>query len=184
MLSRKEPNKKKKTIPKKVVVDIKGEVNVPGIYELKTNSRVIDVIEMAGGLTDKANTSVINLSKKITDEMVIIIYSNYEVNNFKKTKEIEASLIEQCKQKDSNSLKNDACIDGNNKNTKDNNSKVNINTATKEELMTLTGIGEAKANDIISYRNKNGSFKNIDEIRNIKGIGEAIFAKIKDRLTI
>lgn len=138
---------------------------------------------MAGGLTDKANTSVINLSKKITDEMVIIIYSNYEVNNFKRTKEIEASLIEMCKQKDSNSLKNDACIEGN-KNTKDNNSKVNINTATKEELMTLTGIGEAKANDIISYRNKNGSFKNVDEIKNIKGIGDAIFAKIKDRLTI
>ena len=137
---------------------------------------------MAGGLTEKANTSVINLSKKITDEMVIIIYSNYEVNNFKRTKEIEASLIEMCRQKDSNSLKNDACIEGD-KTTKDNNSKVNINTATKEELMTLTGIGEAKANDIISYRNKN-AFKTIDEIKNIKGIGDAVFAKIKDRLTI
>lgn len=137
---------------------------------------------MAGGLTDKANTSVINLSKKITDEMVIIIYSNYEVNNFKRTKEIEASLIEMCKQKDSNSLKNDACIDGD-KTAKDNNSKVNINTATKEELMTLSGIGESKANDIISYRNKN-TFKTIDEIKNIKGIGDAVFAKIKDRLTI
>ncbi|MBE6157325.1 MAG: hypothetical protein E7160_00805 [Firmicutes bacterium] len=137
---------------------------------------------MAGGLTEKANTSVINLSKKITDEMVIIIYSNYEVENFKRTKEIEESIIKQCNQKDNNSLKNDACI-GNN--TEENiNSKISLNSATKEELMTLSGIGEAKAEDIIDYRNKNGGFKNIEEIKNIKGIGDSMFDKIKDHITI
>ena len=149
---------------KKYVVDIKGEVYNPGIYKLKANSRVVDVIEMAGGLTENANTTVINLSKKITDEMVIIIYSNKEVKDFKKTKELEASLIERCKQKDANSLENDACIEGD-KTNKDNNSKVNLNTATKEELMTLTGIGEAKADDIISYRN-NTPFNTIEDIKN------------------
>ena len=70
-------------------VDIKGEILTPGIYTLKSNSRVIDVIEMSGGLTENADTSVINLSKKITDEMVIIIYSKSEVKDFKKTKETE-----------------------------------------------------------------------------------------------
>ncbi|MBQ2640194.1 MAG: helix-hairpin-helix domain-containing protein [Bacilli bacterium] len=139
---------------------------------------------MAGGLTENANTTVINLSKKITDEMVIIIYSNKEVKDFKKTKELEASLIAQCKQKDANSLENGACIDGDNKTSKDSNSKVNINSATKEELMTLTGIGEAKADDIINYRNSNGPFSKIEDIKNIKGIGDAIFDKIKDRLTL
>ena len=69
-------------------VDIKGEILTPGIYTLKSNSRVIDVIEMSGGLTENADTSVINLSKKITDEMVIIIYSKSEVKDFEKTKEI------------------------------------------------------------------------------------------------
>ena len=167
---------------KKYVVDIKGEVYNPGIYKLKANSRVVDVIEMAGGLTENANTTVINLSKKITDEMVIIIYSNKEVKDFKKTKELEASLIERCKQKDANSLENDACIEGD-KTNKDNNSKVNLNTATKEELMTLTGIGEAKADDIISYRNTN-PFTQVEDIKKVKGIGDSIFDKIKDRLTI
>jgi len=137
---------------------------------------------MAGGLTENANTSVINLSKKITDEMVIIIYSNYEVENFKRTKEIEESIIKQCNQKDNNSLKNDACIVNN---TEENiNSKISLNSATKEELMTLSGIGEAKAEDIIDYRNKNGGFKNIEEIKNIKGIGDSMFDKIKDHITI
>ena len=139
---------------------------------------------MAGGLTEKANTSVINLSKKIEDEMVIIIYSNYEIENFKRTKEVEESLLKQCSKKDSNSLKNDACIETDSKETKTTNGQISLNNATKEELMTLTGIGEAKADDIISYRNSNGGFKNIEEIKNIKGIGDSIFDKIKDRITI
>ena len=81
--------KEEKEEIKSVKVDIKGEINNPGIYELDESMRVIDVIELAGGLTNNADTSVINLSKKLKDEMVIIIYSKYQVKNFEKTKEKE-----------------------------------------------------------------------------------------------
>ena len=160
-------------------VDIKGEILTPGIYTLKSNSRVIDVIEMSGGLTENADTSVINLSKKITDEMVIIIYSKSEVKDFEKTKEKEKNVQEKCIKKDENSLKNDACITDSVKTS----GKISINSATKEELMTLTGIGEAKAEDIIKYREENGPFKTIEDIKNVSGIGDSLFAKIKENIT-
>lgn len=162
-------------------VDIKGEIVNPGIYELKIDSRVIDVINAAGGLTENADTSVINLSKKINDEMVIIIYSREQVKDFEKTKEIEKQVLDKCSELDENSLKNDACIDSsNNKHT----GKVNINTASLEELMTLTGIGEAKAKDIIKYREENGGFKTIDDLLKVSGIGDNTFASIKENITV
>lgn len=167
-------------------VDIKGEINSPGIYTLKENSRVIDVIEMAGGLTENANTSVINLSKKISDEMVIIIYSNTQVQDFEKTKEMEKVTQEKCNQPDENSLRNDACITNTNSGNESSpiSDKISINTATKEELMTLPGIGESKANDIISYREKSGPFESIEEIMKVSGIGENIYAQIKENITV
>lgn len=163
-------------------VDIKGEVMNPGIYSLKESSRIKDVIELAGGLTENANTTVINLSKKITDEMVIIIYSNSEVEEFKKTKEIEEQVLNKCLQKDENSLHNDACITSDDT-TNIINSKISINTASKEELMTLPGIGEAKAESIIEYRNKTGPFETIEDISKVSGIGDNLFAQIKDFIT-
>ena len=162
-------------------VDIKGEIVNPGIYELKIDSRVIDVINAAGGLTENADTSVINLSKKINDEMVIIIYSREQVKNFEKTKEIEKQVLDKCNELDENSLKNDACIDSsNNKHI----GKVNINTASLEELMSLTGIGEAKAKDIIKYREDNGGFKTIEDLLKVSGIGDNTFASIKENITV
>lgn len=163
-------------------IDIKGEVINPGIYTMKSSSRIIDCIEKAGGLTENANTTVINLSKKITDEMVIIIYSNAEVANFKETKKLEEQVQEKCRQKDENSLKNDACITDDNENTAST-SLVSINTATIEELSKLSGIGEAKAKQIIEYRTQNGPFKTIEDIKQVPGIGENIFAQIKDYIT-
>ena len=161
-------------------VDIKGEIINPGIYELDNDSRVIDVINKAGGLTENANTSVINLSKKITDEMVIIIYSNEEVNDFKTTKEIEEQVIEKCIQKDENSLINDACIE-NDKNEVT--GKININTASLEELMKLPGVGESKAKSIIEYRETKSKFNTIEDIKNVNGIGDNLFAQIKENIT-
>ncbi len=164
-------------------VDIKGQVNNPGIYSLKEGSRVIDVIEASGGLTENANTTIINLSKKIEDEMVIIIYSNEEVNSFAKTKEVEKQVIEKCIKKDENSLQNDACINQSNEQSNTDNNLININTATQEELMTLSGIGESKAKDIITYRSEN-AFTSIEDIKNVPGIGESLFAKIKENITV
>ena len=163
----------------KYKVDIKGQVNNPGIYELEKDSRVVDVINYAGGLTENADTSVINLSKKITDEMVIIIYSREEVYDFAKTKEIEKQVQEKCEKNEEYSLNNDACIETNKTFT----GKVNINTATKEEFMTLQGIGEAKANDIIKYRESNGNFNSIEDIKKVTGIGDNLFASIKENIT-
>lgn len=194
LLTEKKNTKEKKTSKKEndnteeFKVDIKGEINMPGIYTLKADSRVIDVIEQAGGLTENADTSVINLSLKIKDEMVIIIYSKDQVREFEATKEKEKVVQEKCNKPDDNSLKNDACID-NNSNTESNNKvsdggKISINSAGVEELKTLPGIGEAKAKDIINYRETNGSFQSIEDITKVSGIGESIFAQIKENITV
>lgn len=181
--NKKEPIKKKKIENKEVPllsVDIKGEVNIPGIYSLKESSRVIDVISQAGGLTENADTSVINLSKKIVDEMVIIVYSREQVANFKQTKELEKYLQEKCNKEDENALINGACITNENNET----NLININTASLEELIKIPGIGEKKAQDIIDYRNQNGSFNTIEDIKNISGIGDSLFDKIKENITV
>ncbi len=164
-----------------IMVDVKGEVNTPGIYKLSLGSRVIDAINMAGGLTTNADTSVLNLSKKLTDEMVILVYSYYEVKNLKQVKETETLTRENCK-KGNGEFTNDACIDNQNSSTI--NQKISLNNATIEELMTLSGIGEAKAQNIIKYREDNGGFKTIDELKEVEGIGEALFAKIKENITV
>lgn len=171
--------KAKEEIEIEYKVDIKGAINVPGIYSMKSTSRVIDVINEAGGLTEIADTSVINLSKKIIDEMVIIIYTKDQVANFKKIKEEEKVVQDKCNQVDENSLKNDACIK-----TEEITTKVSINNSTKEQLMTLQGIGESKANDIIKYREENGPFNSIEDIKNVPGIGDNLFAQIKEDITL
>ena len=175
---------KKEVNKETVYVDIKGAVNNPGVYEMDEDSRVIDVIEEAGGLRDDADTSIINLSKQVEDEMYIIIYTKDEIMEYKEKiipskkviTEIEEKII--CPDTD-----NDACIGKNDGKNNTLNSKVNINTATKEELMLIPGIGESKANSIIEYRNNN-SFSDISEIMNVSGIGESIYEKIKDYIEV
>ena len=174
-----------------ISVDVKGYVKKPGVYQIdpKLNRRVVDVIAMAGGLLKEADTSVTNLAKKLIDEMVIIIYSKEEVANFNKILEEEQKETEECQKESDSCIDEDEKIDNiedekNNPNIEDNQTKIiNINTSTKEELMTLTGIGEAKAIAIIEYR-KQTPFKKIDDILNVKGIGESLFEEIKNRITI
>ena len=167
-------------------VDIKGAINSPGVYELNENSRIIDLINKAGGLSENADTSIINLSKKLKDEDYIIIYTKDEVLNYKDKiisskeiiKEIEEKII--CPNSD-----NVGCINNtkNNKTEENENSLININTASLEELETLSGIGENKAKKIIEYREKQ-KFNSIEDIKNVSGIGESLFEKIKDYITV
>ena len=167
-------------------VDIKGEVINPGIYTVKEGSRVIDVIRLAGDLTEVADTSVLNLSKKVEDEMVIIVYSYNEVEAFTET--IEKKEIEQEACLKQNGIQNDACIKDSTDDTSSSSvvisGKVSLNTATLDELMTLPGIGESKAQAIIEYREEVGAFQNIEELKEVSGIGDAIFDQIKENITI
>ena len=160
-------------------VDIKGYVSLPGVYSFKTseNARINDLILKAGGLKKEADTSILNLSKKLEDEMTVIIYSKSEVENYVKTQELLKNKLELCEKK----LSNNACINVENKS--DEKKIININTASKEELMTLDGIGESKANAIIEYRNKT-KFQDIKDILNVEGIGENLFESIKDSIKI
>lgn len=161
-------------------VDIKGQVLNPGVYKINKNTRVIDVINMAGGLLETSDTSKINLAKKVKDEMVIIIYS---------VEEIKKSVIKEIKIDYSF---NDAVInekdiisneDKVNEISSVENKLVNINTCTKEDLLSLSGIGESKAEAIIAYREENGSFKAIEDLLNVSGIGNSIYEKIKNYIT-
>lgn len=152
----------------RIIIDIKGEVVYPGVYEIDNNTRIIDAINMAGGLTLDADTSGINLSSKIRDEDVIIIYSNNKDSEYYKDKKID--------NKNDNISVEDG---GNNKNNdKDEIVLIDINTATSEELCSLPGIGEVKAKKIIEYRKKS-RFNTIEDIMNVSSIGEKLFESIK-----
>ena len=173
----KEDKEDKETVSQKVLIDVKGEVNTPGVYELTVDNTVIDAIKKAGGLTSQSDTSNINLSKKLEDEMVIIVYSKEEIKEMNKeiecppcndvcvTKEDEKALLEE---------ETEEKITG----------KVNLNEADIEALQTLDGIGEVKAKAIIDYRDKNGPFKQIEDIKNVSGIGDSVYEKIKDNITV
>ena len=185
MVKRKVESKKeeKKEEAKEVKVDVKGEVNSPGLYTLNDGLRVEDAINAAGGLTYNASTEVINLSKKLKDEMVIIVYSKEEVLNFTKTKEEEQVKQDKCLE-GNGGIKNDACIsDDTQSDTSTNSTVVNLNTATKEELMTVNGIGEAKADAIIKYREEH-PFTSTEQLKEVNGIGDSIYDKVKDSFTV
>lgn len=177
-------------------VDIKGAIKKSGVYELKSDARVIDVINLAGGLNENADTSVINLSKYIKDEMVIVIYTKDEVLNFKKVIEEEKEEEKQCIIYNE-IIENNGCKDNVTNNDieldKDNDSndnnvsvdvKVSINTADVELLMTIPGIGESKAKSIIEYRENEGLYISIEDIMKVSGIGEKLFESIKEYITV
>lgn len=154
-----------------IVIHVIGAVNDPGIVRLSLGSRIIDVIEAAGGSKEEADLNQVNLAYIVEDGQKIHIPSiNEEVEEF------------------SNSGYNEyiSSNEGNNIiiNNEGESQKVNINTASKEELMSLNGIGEATADKIIAYREENGKFNSIEDIQNVKGIGEAKFNNIKENICI
>ena len=142
-----------------IYVHIDGEVKNPGVYKMKIGDRVNDAIQAAGGLTENADKGRINLATKLRDEMKIHISKIGETNS---------------------DLSNESKDD----NSDGNNSKlININTASKEELCKLTGIGENKAKLIIEYREKK-KFTKIEDITKVSGIGKKTFEKIKNDITV
>lgn len=144
---------KVKTIKK---VHISGEINKAGVYEIEDNDRLEDLVNKAGGLTQNANLDSINLSMILEDQMRIIIPN---INDPEK-------IIDQ-----------NPVIDS----TTD--EKVNINTASKEELMKLPNIGDKRADSIIEYR-QNNKFENIEDIKNVSGIGNNYFEQMKELIKI
>ena len=152
-------NKDEKTEDKhdeKIFVDVKGAVKHPGVFETTKDKRVKDLIEEAGGLLEDADTSTLNLSQKVKDQMVIYVLKHGE-----KPKQIS---------------------DGSSSTS--NGDVININTANKEQLMKISGVGKTKAEAIISFREKNGDFKKKEDITKVKGIGKATFEKIKDKIEV
>ncbi len=163
--------------PEYIYVDVKGSVKKPNVYKLEKGSRTIDAIKIAGGLSKNANTRFINLSKILNDGDVIVIYSSDEIKKAQKTNTIVVETPCVCEE-----IKNDSCYNENNNQT--NSGLVNINTASLDQLLTLTGIGEAKAKAIIEYRQSNGNFNVIEDITKVSGISETIFSKIKNYITV
>ncbi|MEG1016010.1 MAG: ComEA family DNA-binding protein [Bacilli bacterium] len=171
-------------IENKIFVDIKGKVNKPGVYEMNKDDKVIDVINRAQGLSKGASTEYINLSKKVTPEMVIIIYSCDEVSKLIVSKVIIP--------KEKPIIKNDAqikdTIDKDNKEEvkedKEVSKKININSDDIEELKKIKGIGDAKAKKILDYRKEKGNFKKIEDIKEVSGISDVTFNKIKEDITV
>ena len=150
-----------------IYVHIAGEVQNPGMYELKSDSRVSDAIDAAGGLTENADQLSVNLARQVTDgeQIVVRAYS-----------EPESGTGESIDSSDSgvSSSSTTGVLTG----------KVNINTASASELITLDGVVESTAAKIIAYSQANGSFASIEDIKKVSGIGDKKYEAIKDRITV
>lgn len=148
---------------KNIFVEIKGEVVKPDVYEISEGSIIRDLINKAGGLTSEANIDKINRADKLKANQLIIIPNKNDSSNIGSnlgTGDISNSV--QATESD----------------------VININTATLEELQKINGVGEVKAKSIMEYREKNGGFNSIEEIKNIDGIGEKTFEKMKDKIGV
>lgn len=139
-----------------IFVDIKGEVKNPGVYQMKAGDRVKDALEAAGGLTEEADSQKVNLAKRLEDQMVIVV----------------PKVGEESEEIPTGETRKEATKEG----------KVNINTATVEELKTLKGVGEKKAEAIIEYRKKNGSFQTKEDLMKVRGIGKKLFESFQERI--
>ena len=152
-------------MPQNCYVDIKGEVLRPGVYEFSCESRIQEVIKKAGGFTEEADETKINLAQKITDQMQIIVPNVHSKQ--------EDGLTEGNSEK------------GSSTNTSVSNSKqgtININTATLEELQTIKGIGKKKAEAILQYRKEHGAFRTKEDLLQVKGIGKKALEAIESQV--
>lgn len=160
---------KEKNNSKKIYIDVSGAVENPYVYEMNEGARVYEAIEIAGGLTNDADVSELNLAQILKDEDKIVVLTKEQINT--------NQLMES-----SNNNTSSVISENNNKGRVE--GLVNINNANLEELQTIIGIGPATAEKIISYRQEHGDFRKIEEIMNITGIGEKSFVKIKNKIMV
>lgn len=148
--------------PEFITVDVKGAVKQPGVYELRSDSRVHDAIHKAGGMTADANSQSVNLAQKLSDEAVIYVAKEGEDVPELGSSESSATSLASAEKT----------------------GKVHLNRATETELQTVSGIGQKRAQDIIAYRDANGPFRSVDDLKNVSGIGEKTLEKLRDAFTV
>ena len=153
---------------RELYVHVCGNVKHPGVYELEAGSRVYEAIEAAGGMTDTAAFSYLNQAELLKDEQQLYVPSQEEIDSGKFASQIAVGQGEK---------------DVRDAETEDS-GKVNLNTATKEELMTLNGIGEVRAQAILQYREEHGEFRSVEELMEVEGIKKGTFQKLKDQIKI
>ena len=144
-----------------VTVDVKGAVKKPGVYQLKSSSRVHDALLKAGGMTDEADLKSINQAQKLVDEAVVYVAKVGENVVDVTTNTSASTATSQAKA-----------------------GLVNLNTATEADFQTISGIGQKRAQDIIAYREANGKFKSVDDLKNVTGIGAKTLEKLKEYVTV
>ena len=144
-----------------VTVDVKGAVKKPGVYRLKSSSRVHDALIKAGGMTDEADLKSINQAQKLVDEAVVYVAKVGENVVDVTTNTSASTATSQAKA-----------------------GLVNLNTATEADFQTISGIGQKRAQDIIAYREANGKFKSVDDLKNVTGIGAKTLEKLKEYVTV
>lgn len=151
----------KDKVSNQVTVDVKGAVNHPGVYSLPSQSRVTDAIKRAGGLSNLADSKSVNLAQKLQDETFIYVAQKGE----------KITVVEEEKA-------NNIATQGNSK------GKNNLNKADLSSLQTISGVGAKRAQDILDYRDSQGGFKTIDDLKNVSGIGEKTLEKLRQDVTI
>ncbi len=147
-----------------IYVQVSGAVQKPGVYKLPAGSRIFEAVELAGGTTPEADLASVNQAQVLSDGQMIYVYA---------VGEEPRSIPGQTGQEETGESGQEAG-DG----------RVNLNTASMEELMTLPGIGESKAEAILSWREENGGFDSVEDIMQIPGIKEGVFSKLEDRIKV
>lgn len=154
-----------KSMPEWIYVDVCGAVKIPGVYRIEAGSRVFQVLEQAGGCTEEASLESVNQADLLTDGQKLRIYTKEEAE------QIENDLREEAQGMETGG---ETSSDG----------RVDINRAGKEELMTLNGVGETRAQAILAYRESHGKFSSVEELMQVEGIKEKTYEKLKEQIRI
>lgn len=162
-----------------IYVHITGEIKNPGVLKISDGTRLADVIEKAGGINKNGDIKYLNLAKKVQDGEKIYIPNKNEIKEFEKG-QMEEKIGDTARYIEENSVNNESNLKTENKEK----NIVNINKANKDELIKIPGIGDITAQKIIEKRKKDGIFKKIEDIKNVEGIGNAKFEKIKNNICI